>query len=455
MDICYPNELDLLSSYFPTNKPLYIVGGFVRDCILSAKSLGDIDLTSAITPSELSSLLEHSTFKIFPASARLGTMIIKGQNSYEYTTFRLDSYPVKSGEHQPLSVQFCTDITLDAMRRDFKCNALYYEISSHKIVDPLGGIADIHSKSLSTCLDPSITLSQDGLRIMRLFRFVAKLNFSINTDTYFGACTQIDKLADISPERISQELDKILDCDNCFDSLLQMKTSGVLNAILPELFQNCNAQKNSQTSLDDIFAHIFLMTQYCPKHIRLVGLLHNLDMLEYLSPTTSAVDLILPIDNNRAKANSKIVAAVLTRLKYPTKKIQFLTRLVATHFFDLTNDTDLRATTLFVAENFDIIDDIISLKIAGSRASSCACKNSNAQLLRSIQQHIIKNHLPTSFSELNINGNDLMKIGFHDKQIGHILSQILQLCLFEALPNSHSALADWCILQKKLSHNSF
>ncbi|MDE5616361.1 MAG: tRNA adenylyltransferase, partial [Clostridia bacterium] len=117
-------ELKRLASYFPKEKKLYAVGGCVRDA-LRGKPCYDIDLAGAITPDELTVILKDSEFKVCEASPRLGTMIIKGECAYEYTTFRTDSYHAGSGIHTPTSVRFTEDIFEDARRRDFKCNAVY------------------------------------------------------------------------------------------------------------------------------------------------------------------------------------------------------------------------------------------------------------------------------------------------------------------------------------------
>ncbi len=86
-----PIELFELAELFPADSHLFVVGGFVRDFLLFNKASSDIDITASLTPSELESVLKGSKFKLIPASPRLGTMIIKGARSYEYTAFRVDT----------------------------------------------------------------------------------------------------------------------------------------------------------------------------------------------------------------------------------------------------------------------------------------------------------------------------------------------------------------------------
>ena len=152
----------------------------------------------------------------------------KGKYSYEYTAFRVDSYPSGSGVHSPVSVRFTDDILQDAKRRDFKCNAVYYDLSQEKLVDPLGGIVDIKNGILSTADAPDITLGQDGLRIMRMIRFVSTLGYGVEEQTLASAKKLAAGLNDISVERIREELDKILAGDNCRKALELLNEIGAL-----------------------------------------------------------------------------------------------------------------------------------------------------------------------------------------------------------------------------------
>ena len=203
-------ELEELASYFPIDKPLYAVGGCVRD-YLRGKEFYDVDLSGGMKPEELIELLDKTPFGVVSASPRLGTVIIKGKNTYENTAFRIDSYPAGSGIHTPTNVQFTQDLTVDAKRRDFKCNAIYYNIRERQIIDPLGGIEDIKQVILSTTISPDVVLSQDGLRILRLARFVSKLGYEIEEHTYDSAKRLAGRLREISVERIREELNRILE----------------------------------------------------------------------------------------------------------------------------------------------------------------------------------------------------------------------------------------------------
>ena len=175
-------ELKALAAQFPPDKPLYAVGGCVRDELLG-REVYDIDLTSACLQEQAESFALKAGMRVSLGSKRLGTVIIKGKSSYEYTPFRVDSYPAGSGVHKPTQVRFTQDIQEDARRRDFTVNALYRNISTGETVDLLGGEEDLKNRLLRAVDDPMRVLGEDGLRIMRLYRFVSTLGFDAEEET--------------------------------------------------------------------------------------------------------------------------------------------------------------------------------------------------------------------------------------------------------------------------------
>lgn len=192
------------------DNPLYLVGGAVRNSILGLP-LGDYDTASANMPNEVISRLKGTEFEILAEYPRTGTVLI-GTDGFktEHTTFRTDSYPINSGVHSPDKVEFTSDITVDALRRDFTANAIYYDLTSDSIVDPTGGIKDIEKRELRTVDDPRRVLGEDALRIMRLVRLRAELGFDIESMTLSVASELGTRVKDISRERITDEYIKTL-----------------------------------------------------------------------------------------------------------------------------------------------------------------------------------------------------------------------------------------------------
>lgn len=427
----YRDELKKLSGFFPSNKRLYAVGGCVRDA-LQGRRCYDVDLAGAATPADLTELLSASGFKVCPASPRLGTMIIKGEYAYEYTTFRTDSYPEGSGVHTPDRVVFTEDIEEDARRRDFKCNAVYYDIFDDRLCDPLGGVQDIENRILSTVVSPDTVLSQDGLRIMRLVRFVSTLGYSVEKETMQSAKKLAGGLRDISVERIRDELDKLLAGDNCYNALKLMKEIGALEIILPEVASNDNVAQKPEYHKYDVLEHCFKVAENCPTKIRLAGLLHDVgkgvcmrkDGNSYLHNTVGA----------------EMTREIMTRLKYPVKMIDRTVRLVQEHMFDVNGNARECKYRRFIARNLDIIDDVIDLFKADCIGTGYDIKSRTAEKAERIYSRMLDEKVPMTLKQLNIDGNDLKSIGIDGRDIGTALNIIWNMALRNCVVNEKQAL---------------
>ena len=144
MSIYLPENLKKLATLCP--KPLYAVGGYVRNFLIDGTVSADLDIAAPLSTEEIETAARACGFKIVAEYKRTGTAVLfDGARKYEYTRFRTDFYG-SGGVHTPTATAFTEDIALDAVRRDFKCNAVYYEIKNGEIVDPLNGVSDIQSK---------------------------------------------------------------------------------------------------------------------------------------------------------------------------------------------------------------------------------------------------------------------------------------------------------------------
>ncbi len=181
----------------------YFVGGSVRDYILGLP-INDIDIASSATPSEIKA--------IFPKTIDLGiehgtVMILYKTHSYEITTFRSETDYIDY--RRPTSVTFIRSIEEDLARRDFTMNAVAMNRLG-EILDPFGGKIDIEAKTIRTVGIASERFSEDALRILRGIRFVSKLSFVLDPDTFQGIKDHKHLLSHIAVERIAAELDKLL-----------------------------------------------------------------------------------------------------------------------------------------------------------------------------------------------------------------------------------------------------
>lgn len=184
---------------------LYLVGGYVRNSLLGF-DVNDLDISGSLTATEMRKVCKVYGYSVDIVNKKLGTLLIqKDGERYEYTTFRKEVYD-ESGKHKPDEVEFVEDPNTDARRRDFTVNAIYYDIMTGEILDFFDGQKDIKRKLLKTTVAPEVVFTDDGLRILRLIRFTCELGFKPEKKTYESAKNFAYKVADISKERILNEI---------------------------------------------------------------------------------------------------------------------------------------------------------------------------------------------------------------------------------------------------------
>lgn len=207
-----------------------VVGGAVRNTLLGSK-VSDIDLATTHLPQETVRLANKAGFKPVPTGIEHGTVTVVVQgHPFEVTTLRQDIET--DGRHA--KVAFGTDWKADAERRDFTINALYVTADG-RIIDDVGGLADIESRTLRFIGDAEQRIREDYLRILRFFRFFAWYGAGRPEAEGLRASARLkDGLSQLSAERVWSELKKLLSAPDPSRALLWMRQAGVLNLILPE-----------------------------------------------------------------------------------------------------------------------------------------------------------------------------------------------------------------------------
>lgn len=207
-----------------------VVGGAVRNSLLGT-SVGDIDVATSWNPQEVVSQARDAGYKAIPTGIEHGTVtVVINGSAFEVTSLRADIET--DGRHA--TVVFGKDWKVDALRRDFTINALY-ATADGKVIDHVGGLADIEKRVLRFIGDPQERIREDYLRIMRFFRFFAWYGAGRpDTDGLKAAARLKDGIHQLSAERIWAELKKLLAAQDPSRALLWMRQAGVLSLILPE-----------------------------------------------------------------------------------------------------------------------------------------------------------------------------------------------------------------------------
>ncbi|NLI20535.1 MAG: CCA tRNA nucleotidyltransferase [Clostridiales bacterium] len=213
-------------AFSDAGEPLFAVGGAVRNGLMDLPA-SDVDLCGPARPQRVAGLCEGTPVRAVLRAAHFGTVELhvsdgQGRHMAEYTTFRVDSY---RGGHQPVAVRFADTAEVDALRRDFSVNALYRPLhpdpdAPAAVIDPTGGLDHLRRRVLHTVTyDPDQVLKDDGLRILRAARFQAELGLQPTAALLASARKFAPILRDIAPERIRDELTRLLMSDRKYPML--------------------------------------------------------------------------------------------------------------------------------------------------------------------------------------------------------------------------------------------
>lgn len=417
--------LKKLAGYF--EKPLYVVGGAVRNEILGLPG-GDIDLAAAVSPEEVFSALEGSEFKVSLTSKKLFTLSIRynGQK-YEFTSFRVDSY---DKGHTPYESKMTSDLVADAKRRDFTMNAIYFDIKNGGYVDPLGGIADAKIGIIKTVVSAKEVFSQDGLRLMRLARQAAELDMEISEDTFNSAKENAALIKDIASETIRDEFMRIVAADGMYGKekahlkgLLLLDKLGVLDYILPELIRCKGVKQRRDYHLYDVFNHILKAYEYAPQRVRLAAIFHDLAKPISINPNGSM--------RGHDIKGQELAKEVMNRLTFSNAETDFVVRLVGLHMYDLKCDAKESTLRAFIQDNHDIIDDLVALKRADYQASGVKTGDCvSATRLEELYKKMKQEGVPLCIKDLKVGGEDLILLGIPEKSRGIALKRLLKAASF-------------------------
>ncbi len=443
-----PKKIISLSLHL--QKPLYVVGGAVRNFLIDGSLSTDIDIAGAIDVEQFTLALENVGLHKTAIYKRTGTVkFVDGIYNCEFTSFRKEKYV--GGFHLPQHTEFTDNIEEDALRRDFKCNAIYYDIKNDKIVDVLGGVEDVENKVIDTVCEPEKVFCSDGLRLMRLARFSGQLNFKPTDKVIQSAKKYANNILDISPERIYTELKMILqsDCKYPFSdakghytALKILDETRVLDKIIPELTKGREMAQRVDYHKYDVLEHSIKTVLYSPPSVRLGALLHDVG-----KPFCFFRDGRYYCHGVEGE---RIAECVLKRLKADKDTIKKVKFLVREHMVDLDCSMSEKKVRKFIVKNYDNFEDLMALKqadfSAGLEQDGFA---PTVQKWRKIIDKMKNDGTPFTLKELNISPMDLMEIGYLGRDIGIKMQELFDYAVLYPENNQRETLVSIATLKNQ------
>ncbi|NLT26488.1 MAG: CCA tRNA nucleotidyltransferase [Microbacteriaceae bacterium] len=241
----------LAAAFADAGAELALVGGPVRDAFLGAP-ITDLDFTTDARPDRILEIVAPIADTHWDIGREFGTIgaRVRGE-TVEITTYRADSY---DGVSRKPVVEFGDTIEGDLHRRDFTVNALALALPELRLVDPTGGFDDLLEGVLRTPVEPEISFGDDPLRMLRAVRFTSQLGFHLDLAAFEAIGELGGRLADISAERIRDELVKLMRTPRPRAGLELLVETGLAEHVLPEL-PALKLERDAAHQHKDVYEH--------------------------------------------------------------------------------------------------------------------------------------------------------------------------------------------------------
>jgi poly(A) polymerase len=303
----------------------YFAGGCVRDMVrqLTPK---DYDIVTDAPPETVQALFPRT----YAVGAHFGVIIVLEDGfQFEVATFRSDDAYV-DGRH-PTAVHFSSP-EKDAERRDFTINGMFFDPVADKVIDLVGGRADIAASLVRAIGDPATRFAEDRLRMLRAVRFATVLDYQIDKATWDALVANAPSINQISAERIREELVRIFLSANRVRGWDLLDASGLMRAILPELEAMKGVLQPEQFHPEgDVFVHTRLMLSLLPEEVS-VPLVFAVLFHDVAKPVTARVDETGRIRfNEHDRIGAQMTEAIMRRLRFSADEIEATVEMVRQH----------------------------------------------------------------------------------------------------------------------------
>jgi len=326
----------------------------------------------------------------------------------------------------------------DAIRRDLTINALYFNVSTGRTIDYVGGLDDITNHIIRTTnTDPDVVFDDDPLRILRVVRFACRYGWDIEAKTFKSMKKYVRRLKIITKERIQAELDKILMCDNAVMGINYLHQIGAMEYVIPE-FEKCYGLEQNRYHFGDVAAHTLAVLDYHCKHFeptiveRLVCLLHDIGKTITRTVKDGKVHFY-----DHEFAGVGMTVNILKDLKYDNDTIDEVCFLIKNHMRTkqagdggkLIKDKSLNKLC-YECKTFERFKSLMRIIECDNEAHAkdCCIHNQYVELVKRVESD--ENHMKMFGYKLPVTGEDIMEV--LDIKPGPIIAEINKRLLNQA-----------------------
>jgi poly(A) polymerase len=319
-----------------------LVGGCVRD-LLSGREPADYDVTTDATPEEVMRLFPESV----AVGAQFGVILIPRDGlKVEVATFRSD-VGYSDGRH-PDSVVYSKTAQEDVQRRDFTINGLLMRHDSSEVLDFVGGQADLKARVIRAIGEPNRRFMEDKLRMMRAVRFAARFGFEIEAETFRAIRRHVAEIHQVSPERLREELTKMLTEGAARRALELLDETCLLQQVLPEIAAMKGVEQPPQFHPEgDVWIHTRMMLEGLPANasptLAWGVLLHDVGKPPTFQSAAETGDRIR--FHKHVEVGVRMAEAICKRLRFSNEDTEQILALVDNHM-KFSAVEEMRASTL-------------------------------------------------------------------------------------------------------------